>query len=65
MITTHRTNREFLCVTLEHPFQIQLFDLTLHPAGQPGQHRRPARQYDMFVEVAAYVDVARLDRVEE
>ena len=65
MTPNSTTDREFFRVSLEHPFEVELLDLSLQPTGQTRQHGGAAGQHDVLVQVTADVDVPRLDRVEE
>ena len=51
------TDRQSAGVSLQHSLQVELLDLALQSAGQPGVHGGAARQDDVFVEVGSQVNV--------
>ena len=59
------TDRQSAGVSLQHSLQVELLDLALQSAGQPGVHGGAARQDDVFVEVGSQVNVGWLDGVEQ
>ena len=54
------TYRELGRVSLQHPLQVQLLDLSLQPGGQPGVHGGAAGQDNVLVELGTSVNVGSL-----
>ncbi len=59
------THQEIRCVSLEHPGQVQLLDLSLKTGGQSRVHGGPSREHYVLVELCPGVYVCSLDGVEE